>query len=115
MTEDLLRFNASDVSNNNNNNKNEVHIAPSIKKSGLKADLQDLETLTQQLMSEEKPEYLNESAIGVSVNELALNESFFVEKDMTSNNQLAVCKLKYAADFVPSEQFNLRGGCSLVK
>ena len=56
MTEELSRFNASDVSNNNNNNNNnEVHIAPSIKKSGLKADLQNLETLTQQIMSEEKP------------------------------------------------------------
>ena len=115
MTEELMRFNASDVSNNNNNHNNEVHIAPSVKKSGLKADLQDLKTLTQQLMSDEKPDYLNESAIGGSVNELVLNESFFVEslKGMASNNQPAVCKLKYAADFVPSEQSNLRGGCSL--
>ena len=104
-----MQFNASDVSNNNNN---EVHIAPSIKKSGFKADLQDLKTLTQQLMSDEKPEYLNESIIGGSVNELVTRDSFFVEslKDMASNNQPAVCKLKYAADFVSSEQFNLRGG-----
>ena len=109
MTEELMRFNASDVSNNNNN---EVHIAPSIKKSGFKADLQDLKTLTQQLMSDEKPEYLNESIIGGSVNELVTRESFFVEslKDMASNNQPAVCNLKYAADFVSSEQINLRGG-----